>query len=113
MKEQELNQEPLSAAEPKTPVEVPVNPINPLNDNVNDYEKLKENGYAKDNVDEKDDGGVQEKDFMSSLILDDDFDEEEEYHFYEEGSASAYMERLRLQEEEQSVRSFLEEQEEM
>ena len=113
MKEQELNQGPLPAAEPKTPVEVSVNPINPLNDNVNDYEKLKENGYAKDNVDEKDDEGVQEKDFMSSLILDDDFDGDEEYHFYEEGSASAYMERLRLQEEEQSVRSFLEEQEDM
>ena len=113
MKEQELNQEPLPAAEPKTAVEVPENPKNPLNDNVNDYGKLKENGYAKDNVDEKYDGGVQEKDFMSSLILDDDFEEEEEYHFYEEGSASAYMERLRLQEEEQSVRSFLEEQEEM
>lgn len=113
LKEQELNQEPLPAAEPKTAVEVPVNPINPLNDNVNDYEKLKENGYAKDNVDEKDDEGVQEKDFMSSLILDDDFEEEEEYHFYEEGSASAYMERLRLQEEEKSVRIFLEEQEDM
>lgn len=113
MKEQELNQEPLPATEPTPPVEVPINPINPLNDNVNDYEKLKENGYAKDNVDEKDDEGVQEKDFMSSLILDDDFDGDEEYHFYEEGSASAYMERLRLQEEEQSVRSFLEEQEDM
>ena len=109
----ELNQEPIPA------VETPENPKNPLNDNVNDYEKLKENGYAKDYVDEKDNEGVQEKDFgkekdfMSSLILDDDFDGDEEYHFYEEGSASAYMERLRLQEEEKTVRSFLEEQEDM
>ena len=119
MKELEPNQEPIPTAKPKTPVEVPENPINPLNDNVNDYEKLKENGYAKDNVDEKDDEGVQEKgfgkekDFMSSLILDDDFEGDEDYHSYEEGSASAYMERLRLQEEEQSVRRFLEELEDM
>ncbi len=70
--------------------------------------EVKEKDYVKNNAEEN-----ENKSFTDSLILDDDFDEEEDYHSYEEGSASAYMERLRLQEEELSVRSFLEEQEDM
>ena len=103
LKEQEHNQEPLLSAEPKTAVKAPENPINPLNVYVDDYEKLKENGYAKDYVDEKDDEGVQEKDFgkgndfMSSLILD-DF-EEEEYSSFGIGSMSNYIEGKLLEEQ--------------
>lgn len=105
LKEQELNQEPLPTAEPKTAVETPENPINPLNEYVDDYVKLKENGYAKDYVDEKDDEGFQEKDFgkendfMSSLILD-DFDDEEEYSSYGERTMSDYIEGKLLEEQE-------------
>ena len=108
LKEQEHNQEPLLAAEPKTAVKAPENPINPLNVYVDDYEKLKENGYAKDYVDEKDDEGVQEKDFgkgndfMSSLILD-DF-EEEEYSSFGIGSMSNYIEGKLLEEQERLYR---------
>ena len=108
MKEQEHNQEPLLAAEPKTAVKAPENPINPLNVYVDDYEKLKENGYAKDYVDEKDDEGVQEKDFgkgndfMSSLILD-DF-EEEDYSSFGIGSMSNYIEGKLLEEQERLYR---------
>ena len=51
MKEQELNQEPLPATEPKTAVEVPENPINPLNDN----ENAKENEKVNENFNEKED----------------------------------------------------------
>lgn len=45
LKEQELNQEPLPVIEPKTAVEAPENPINPLNDNDNikNNEKINEN----------------------------------------------------------------------
>lgn len=105
LKEQELNQEPSPTAEPKTAVETPENPINPLNEYVDDYVKLKENGYAKDYVDEKDDEGFQEKDFgkendfMSSLILD-DFDDEEEYSSYGERTMSDYIEGKLLEEQE-------------
>ena len=108
LKEQEHNQEPLLAAEPKTAVKAPENPINPLNVYVDDYEKLKENGYAKDYVDEKDDEGVLEKDFgkgndfMSSLNLD-DF-EEEEYSSFGIGSMSNYIEGKLLEEEERLYR---------
>ena len=45
-REQELNQETLPAAEPKTVVEAPENPKNPLNVNVDANEK--ENDYVKD-----------------------------------------------------------------
>ena len=108
LKEQELNQEPSPTAEPKTAVETPENPINPLNEYVDDYVKLKENGYAKDYVDEKDDEGFQEKDFgkendfMSSLILD-DF-EEEEYSSFGIGSMSNYIEGKLLEEQERLYR---------
>ena len=111
MKQQELNQEPLPTAEPKTAVEVPENPINPLNDNVNDYEKLKENGYAKDYVDEKDDAVVKDNsigkgdDFLNGLIINDDFDEYDEDYSVKAGTASAYLEGQILQEQERLFRS--------
>lgn len=103
MKEQEINQEPIPTAEPETLVETPENPKNPLNVYVNDYEKLKGNGYAKDYVDgnavvKEEDAGKGD-DFVSSLILD-DFVDEEEYSSYGEGSASAFMEGLFWKEQE-------------
>ena len=107
LKEQELNQEPSPTAEPKTAVETSENPINPLNVNVNAYEKLKENGYAKDYVDGnavvKEEDVGKGNDFMSSLILN-DFDDEDGYSSYGEGSASAYMEGLFWKEQENNYR---------
>lgn len=90
---------------------MPVNPINPLNDYVNDYEKLKENGYAKDNVDEKDDAVVKDNsfgkgdDFLNGLIINDDFDEYDEDYSVKAGTASAYLEGQVLQEQERFFRS--------
>ena len=108
LKEQELNQEPLPAAEPKTAVEPPENPINPLNDNVNEYEKLKENGYAKDNVDGetfvKDTDTCKGDDFFNSLIISDDFDNYDEDYSVREGTASAYLEGLLWKEQETMYR---------
>ena len=107
LKEQEHNQEPLPAVELKMAVEAPGNPINPLNVNVNAYEKLKENGYAKDYVDGnavvKEEDVGKGNDFMSSLILN-DFDDEDGYSSYGEGSASAYMEGLFWKEQETMYR---------
>ncbi len=128
-----MEQEAQPAIEPKMAVEAPENPKNPLNDNVNGNENEKENGnandYVYDTVDEKENTNVNDKEkenvevkgkdnakdtvdekktFFDSLILD-DFEDEEDYHPYGEGSASAYMERLRLQDEERGVRRFMEE----
>ncbi len=116
MKEQEAQ----SAAEPKTAPEPLINPKNPLNVNVNANvnENEKENDNAdvdvkgNANVKGKEDGNADvdgKRGFVDSLILN-DFDDEEEGYSYEEGSASAYMERLRLQELEKRVRSSLEEE---
>ena len=100
---------------------MPINPKNPLNvnDKLNTKSNIKENGYAKDNIDvsvkNNYNYNIEDKgnDFVNSLILNDNFDEEEEYKFYEEANASSYMEKLRLQEEENRVRSYLEELEDM
>ena len=127
LKEQELNQEPLPAAEPKTAVEVPENPKNPLNDNVNVnekendyvkdddyvyvYEKGDVSGYedVKDNPNEKEKDYVDEKDddngkggFVDSLILK-DFDDED-YSSFGIGSMSSYIEGKLLEEQERLYR---------
>ena len=123
LKEQELNQGPLPAAEPKTAVEVPENPKNPLNDNVNVneketdyvyvyvYEKGDVSGYedVKDNPNEKEKDYVDEKDddngkggFVDSLILN-DFDDED--YSVRDGTTSAYLEGQILQEQERLFRS--------
>lgn len=124
LKEQEHNQEPLLAAEPKTAVKAPENPKNPLNVDANEkendyvkdddyayvYEKGDVSGYEdiKDNPNEKEKDYVDEKDFdkendfMSSLILD-DF-EEEEYSSFGIGSMSNYIEGKLLEEQERLYR---------
>ena len=105
------------ATEPNTAVETRQNPKNPLNVNANVNENEKENDNA--DVDVKENTNIKGKEdgnedvdagggFVDSLILN-DFDDEEDVYSFGEGSASAYMERLRLQEEEERVRSFLEE----
>lgn len=128
MKEKELNQEPLPAAEPKTAVEVPENPINPLNDNVNVNANEKENDYVEDNdnvyengdvsvyEDVKDNPNEKEKDyvdekvddngggvFVDSLILN-DFDDEDDYSSFGIGSMSNYLEGKILEEQERLYR---------
>lgn len=114
MKEQELNQEPLRAAEPKTAVEAPINPKNPLNvnvdanenekENVSVYEDVKDNSNEKekDYVDVKDDGN-EGNGFVDSLILN-DFDDEEEYSSIGNGSMSNYIEGKPLEEQERLYR---------
>ena len=114
MKEQELNQEPLPAAEPKTAVEAPINPKNPLNvnvdanenekENVSVYEDVKDNSNEKekDYVDVKDDGN-KGNGFVDSLILN-DFDDEEEYSSFGIGSMSNYIEGKLLEEQERLYR---------
>ena len=114
MKEQELNQEPLPAAEPKTAVEAPINPKNPLNvnldanenekENVSVYEDVKDNSNEKekDYVDVKDDGN-EGNGFVDSLILN-DFDDEEEYSSFGIGSMSNYIEGKLLEEQERLYR---------
>jgi len=128
LKEQELNQEPLPAAEPETAVEAPENPINPLNVNVdanekeNDYvkdddyvyvyEKGDVSGYEdiKDNPNEKEKDYVDEKvddngggGFVDNLILD-DFDDEDDYSSFGIGSMSNYLEGKILEEQERLYR---------
>ena len=110
---------------PKTAIEAPENPKNPLNENVNVNANEKGNDYVKDTFDDKgnaygnekveEDVDVKEKDnvkekgddekksFFDSLILD-DFDDEEEYSTCEEGSISDYMQRQFLEEEERKYR---------
>ena len=109
---------------PKTAVEAPENPKNPLNVNVNVYDNEKENGYAnenvydtvdvkekdnvKDNANEKENGNAKENvdrttDFFNSLILN-DFDDDGENSSFGEGSASAYMEGLAWKELENNYR---------
>ena len=114
MKEQELNQEPIPAAEPKTAVEAPENPKNPLNvnvdanenekENVSVYEDVKDNSNEKekDYVDVKDDGN-EGNGFVDSLILN-DFDDEEEYSSFGIGSMSNYLEGKILEEQERLYR---------
>ena len=121
MKEQELNQEPLPAAEPKSAVEAPENPKNPLNVNVdanekeNDYvyvyEKGDVSGYEdiKDNPNEKEKDYIDEKvddngkgGFVDSLILN-DFDDED-YSSFGIGSMSSYIEGKLLEEQERLYR---------
>ena len=127
MKEKELNQEPIPAAEPKTAVEAPENPKNPLNVNENANEKendyVKEDDYVyvyekgdvsgyediKDNQNEKEKDYVDEKvddngkgGVVDSLILD-DFDDEE-YSSFGIGSMSNYLEGKILEEQERLYR---------
>lgn len=122
MKEKELNQEPIPAAEPKTAVEAPENPKNPLNVNVdanekeNDYvyvyEKGDVSGYEdiKDNPNEKEKDYVDEKvddnekgGFVDSLILN-DFDDEDDCSSFGIGSMSNYLEGKIFEEQERLYR---------
>lgn len=105
---------------PKTAPEPPINPKNPLNDNVNANvnENEKENVYDNINTDvkgnEKGNVDINEKKdgneyvnagggFVDSLILN-DFDDEEEDCSYGEGSMSAYIHSKYLEEEERNYR---------
>lgn len=83
---------------PKTAVEAPENPKNPLNENVDVYANEKENGYANDY-----ETACDNRPFADTLILE-NFDDDEDYSSFGIGSMSNYIEGKLLEEQERLYR---------